>query len=94
MKIQKKKYSYFVREINGIGVADVFEEAKGLESKTRDNGLFISLVDQFNSNVAKIVMWELAKMEILSGINHQDGIFMTDVLYKKDEFKNTLKRVC
>jgi AAA15 family ATPase/GTPase len=87
----KKEVLYFVREINGIGVADVFEEAKGLESKTRDNGLFISLVDQFNSNVAKIVMWELAKMEILSGINHQDGIFMTDVLYKKDEFKNTLK---
>jgi AAA15 family ATPase/GTPase len=87
----KKEVPYFVREVEGIGVADVFEEAKGLESKTRDNGLFISLVDQFNSSVAKIVMRELGRMKVLSGIDHQVGIHMTGVLYEEDKYKKTLE---
>jgi uncharacterized protein len=80
----KKEVPYFVRELEGIGVADVFEEAKGLESKTRDNGLFIPLVDQFNSKVAKTVMYNISRIEVLSGIDHNSAIVMTDVLYKYD----------
>jgi AAA15 family ATPase/GTPase len=83
----KKEVLYFIRNENGIGVADVFEEAKGLESKARDNGLFLSLADQFNSDVAKIVMWELTAIEILSGIDHQESIDMTNVVYNEDDMK-------
>ncbi|REG98453.1 AAA family ATPase [Flavobacterium aquicola] len=87
----KKEVPYFVRELEGIGVADVFEEAKGLESKTRDNGLFIWVVDQFNSKVAKTVMQQFSKMEILSGIEHKNAISMTGVLYKNDEYKEKVE---
>jgi AAA15 family ATPase/GTPase len=80
----KKEVPCFVRELEGIGVADVFEEAKGLESKTRDNGLFIPLIDQFNSKIAKIVMYNISRIEVLSGIDHNSAIVMTDVLYKYD----------
>jgi AAA15 family ATPase/GTPase len=80
----KKEVPYFVRELEGIGVADVFEEAKGLESKTRDNGLFIWVVDQFNSDIAGTVMKQLARMEILSGIDHKDSIVMTSVIHSLD----------
>jgi AAA15 family ATPase/GTPase len=83
----KKEVLYFIRNENGIGVADVFAEAKGLESKARDNGLFLSLADQFNSDVAKIVMWELTAIEILSGIDHQESIDMTNVVYNEDDMK-------
>jgi AAA15 family ATPase/GTPase len=83
----KKETLYFIRNEKGIGVADVFSDAKGLEGKTRNNGLFLSLVDQFNSNVAGLVMWELTAVEILSGIDHEDNIAMTNVVYKEDDMK-------
>ncbi len=83
----KKEVPYFVRELEGIGVADIFEEAKGLETKTRDNGLFISVADQFNSLVSKIVLKELSYIKILSGIDHQESISMTKVFYKEDDLK-------
>lgn len=81
----KKEIPYFVRELEGIGVADVFEEAKGLESKTRDNGLFIPLVDQFNSKVANTVMYNVSRIEVLSGIDHKNAITVTEFLYNYDE---------
>jgi AAA15 family ATPase/GTPase len=86
----KKETLYFIRNNDGIGVADIFEEAIGLESKTRNNGLFISVVDQFNSSVAKIVMWELKWIEILSGIDHKESISMTNVLYNEGGMKSKL----
>jgi AAA15 family ATPase/GTPase len=81
----KKEVPYFVRELAGIGVSDIFEEAKGLESKTRDNGLFIPLVDQFNSQIAKTVMRIFSRTTVLSGIEHKQAISMTSVLYKFDD---------
>jgi AAA15 family ATPase/GTPase len=84
----KKENLYFIRNEKGIGVTDFFEDAKGLEFKTRDNGLFLSVVDQFNSNIAKIIMWELTgRIVILSGIDHQDSINMTDVVYNEGDMK-------
>jgi AAA15 family ATPase/GTPase len=82
---------YFLRTIEGIGVADVFEEARGLESKARDNGLFLSLADQFNSDVAKKAMWELSAIEILSGIDHQESISMTNTLYEEKKYKTLVE---
>lgn len=83
----RKEILYFIRNENGIGVADIFEEAAGLESKTRNNGLFLSVIDQFNSNIAKIVMWELNGVVILSGIDHKESINMTSVLYNEGDMK-------
>jgi uncharacterized protein len=83
----KKEVPYFVRELEGIGVSAIFEEAKGLESKTRDNGLFIALVDQFNSSVAKTVIYNISMIRVLSGIDHKDAILMTGILYKYEEDK-------
>lgn len=87
----KKEVPYFVRELEGIGVADIFEEAKGLESKTRDNGLFISLVDQFNSLISKNVMYNASKVRVLSGIDHKSAISMTSVLYHDKEDRHAIE---
>lgn len=81
----------FIRTIEGIGVSDFFEEAKGLESKTRDNGLFLTLVDQFNGKLAKEFYSFLTnEILILSGINHKHNIEAMDNIYsiekKKDSF--------
>jgi AAA15 family ATPase/GTPase len=87
----KKENVYFIRNNDGIGVADIFEEAKGLESKTRDNGLFISLADQFNSKTANAVMIKLSRTNILSGIEHENSISATNVLYSDDKHKSGIE---
>ena len=81
----KKEEVYFIRNNDGIGVADVFKEAKGLESKTRDNGLFVSLADQFNIDVAKNIMSHLSNLYILSGIDHSTSAIVTNFLYNRNE---------
>lgn len=86
-----KEEIYFVREFNGIGIADVFEEVIGLESKTRDNGLFISVADQFNSKIAKNIMHKLILMNVLSGIDHQHNISMTHTLYGISDYKTLIE---
>jgi AAA15 family ATPase/GTPase len=83
----KKEEVYFIRNLEGIGIADVLEEAKGLESKTRDNGLFIALADQFNIDVAKNLMRHLSSLNILSGIDHEISIGATNVLWNNEEHK-------
>jgi AAA15 family ATPase/GTPase len=83
---KKKEDLYFVRNLEGIGVADIFEDAKGLESKTRDNALFLSLADQFNSKIAGVVLWPIMHMVyVISGIEHKESIAAMNVLYKDDE---------
>lgn len=83
--ISKKEEVYFIRNNEGIGVADVFADAKGLEGKTRDNGLFLSVVDQFNSNIAKLLLKSVTGLYIRSGIEHENSIHATDVLCGYDE---------
>ncbi|WP_291099453.1 MULTISPECIES: AAA family ATPase [unclassified Flavobacterium] len=86
----KKEELYFVREINGIGVADIFEEAKGLESKARDNGLFLPLVDQFNIEVGKIIMQNISKLYVRSGLEHGSSVFATNMMCDNDRDRGIL----
>ena len=81
----KKEALYFVRNNEGIGISDIFQEANGLENKTRDNGLFLSVVDQFNSDVAKLVIKSVSKLYIRSGLEHENSIHATDILCGYDE---------
>lgn len=62
----------FIREENGIGVTDDFKEGHGLESKTRENALFLSVVDQFNGEIAaKIIGW-FNDLGTISGLSHDN----------------------
>jgi AAA15 family ATPase/GTPase len=86
----KKEEVYFIRNNEGIGISDVFKEAKGLEVRTRDNGLFLSLADQFNIDVAKKVMWNLSVVYILSGIDHAISVAAMDVMYIREDHKSAI----
>lgn len=86
----RKEELYFVREINGIGVADVFEEAKGLEIKTRENGLFLPLADQFNIDIAKTIMQNISKIYVRSGLEHGDSVFATNMMCDNDKDREIL----
>ncbi|MCL3850666.1 MULTISPECIES: ATP-binding protein [Parabacteroides] len=86
----KKEQPLFLRENESIGISDIFLEAKGLEERTRDNGLFLSVCDQFNVKRAKEIIESINDIRILSGVNHDPFKSMTSV-YLKNESKLTKK---
>ena len=61
----------FIRDKNSIEVTDDFEEGKGIEEKTRENALFLSIVDQFNGAISKKIMSWFALHSIFSGLQHE-----------------------
>ncbi len=60
----------FIRTEEGIGVEKYFKEGEGLEDKTRNNALFLSLVDNNNGYISKKVFFEISSLFPVSGIDH------------------------
>jgi AAA15 family ATPase/GTPase len=87
----KKEDLYFVRSTEGIGVADIFYEARIFVDNTRNNGLFLSLLDQLNIKTSKDVMSSFTSIHIRSGIEHSESAFMTDTLYQRQDYQNDVK---
>lgn len=84
----KKEQTLFLRDKEGIGISDTFSKAKGLEERTRDNGLFLAVCDQFNVEQANSAIKGIASINFLSGVNHDPFTSMTSV-YMKEEPKLT-----
>lgn len=61
----------FIREEDGIEIYPGFKEGKGLEEKTRDNALFLAVVDQFNGVIARRVMSWFTNFVVISGLSHE-----------------------
>lgn len=83
-KGSKKEETLFLRNNEGIGVSDTFSEAKGLEERTRDNSLFLSVCDQFNVSKGKTIFASIGFIEILSGVNHDPFKSMTNAMLEKE----------
>ena len=85
----RKEIPLFIREKDGIGITDNFEEGDGLESKTRDNALFLSVTDQFNGVVSgKIIKW-FNNWATISGLQHENyrGVSFSLLEKKKSKVK-------
>ncbi|MBV9849957.1 MAG: AAA family ATPase [Armatimonadetes bacterium] len=68
----RREYALFIREGQEISVKSNFKEGKGLEEKTRDVALFLSVVAQFNGATAgKIIGW-FGRLTITSGLQDDD----------------------
>lgn len=61
----------FLRDEEGIEVMKNFAEGKALEPRTRDNALFLSVVDQFNGETAKKIMHWFNNFNTISGLSHE-----------------------
>ena len=61
----------FIREGDGIEVMKSFAEGRELEEKTRDNALFLAVVDQFNGATAKKIMNWFNNFVTISGLSHE-----------------------
>ena len=80
----------FIRDENGIGITELFEEGDGLESKTRENALFLSVVDQFNGAIAGTIIAWLTNWRTISGLSHENYRGVTFSLLDKEKSKERL----
>ena len=67
----KKETCMFLRDNDSIGITKSFPEGKGLEEKTRDNALFLSVCDSFNGSIAKELVNEICTSIIISAADHE-----------------------
>lgn len=81
----------FVRENDGIEVMKAFPEGKNLEEKTRDNALFLAVVDQFNGKMAKAIMNWFNNFVTISGLSHERYTGITFSLLENEETKPVLQ---
>ncbi len=58
----------FVRDENGISLSSAFKEGRGVEDKTRDNALFLSVVAQFNGSISRKILGWFKMLRVYSGI--------------------------
>lgn len=61
----------FVRDLDGIEAMPGFREGVGLEEKTRDNALFLSVADQFNGKLSQAIMAWFRQWNTISGLRHE-----------------------
>lgn len=86
----KKEKPMFLREGDGIAVTSIFEEGNGLESRTRDNALFLSIVDQFNGEISGKLMRWFNNWVTMTGVNHKIYEKATFLLLKDDKYKKQI----
>ncbi len=85
-----KEVPLFLREGEDIDVKKRFSEGKGLESKTRHNALFLSVVDQFNGKTAsKIIRW-FHQCKVISGLDDSAIINYTMHLLRDTKMKQAV----
>ena len=92
MEAKKNAEKYlFVREKDGIDVNPTYKEAKDLEEKTRDNALFLAVIDQFNGKLANQIMMWFDKFVTISGLSHEKYKAVTFQMLEKKESKHLLQ---
>ncbi len=90
VKEEKEENYLFIREKDGISISELFAEGDGLEEKTRNNALFLSVVDQFNGSISGEIMKWLKNWVTISGLSHEDYRGVTYSLMEKEESRNKL----
>jgi hypothetical protein len=71
-RTKAKETNLFFREGDDFELSSVFKEGKGLSDKTRDNALFLSVVAQFNGEIALTVLRWFREFEVKFGIEDID----------------------
>lgn len=92
---EAKKYTekpLFIRENGGIHVFPAFKEGKDLEEKTRDNSLFLAVVDQFNGTIAKNIVHWFSSLITVSGLSHEGYKLVTFKMLEDDITKPALQK--
>ncbi len=85
-----KENPLFIRDADGIEVFKEFKEGKGLEDKTRNNALFLSVVSQFNGQISgEIIKW-FKSYNVISGLRDHRYEGFTASLFKDEKLKKQI----
>jgi len=87
-----KEHPLFYRIDDGIEVFKHFKEGINLESKTRENTLFLAVVDQFNGETSKIIMDWFNKLNVIDGVTHNDYRGITFKMLEDEQTRNSLTK--
>jgi uncharacterized protein len=68
VKDTNRESCLFEREGKKIDLRKKFAEGNNLESKTRENGLFLATVAQFNGKISKLIIDWFRRIQILDGV--------------------------
>ncbi len=68
----KREVLLFFRQGKEIDIKTGFKEGRGLENKTRENALFLSVVAQFNGKISNKVLEGIKDLYIISGLDDFD----------------------
>jgi len=82
-RAKEREINLFLRNENKISTKDVFREGKGLESKTRNNALFLSVCAQFNGEISTEILKWFRNIGIISGVN--DSTYRPFTVNKLDD---------
>lgn len=87
----KKEQPYFVRDEEGIGVNEtLFSEGAGLEERTNDNRLFLSLVAQLGGATSKVILdFFNSGYNVISGLNSHGYEGLTERQFLNEEAEST-----
>lgn len=89
-----KEATLFVREENVIKPSSrFFKEGKGLEEKTRSNALFLSVVAQFNGEIAQSILKWFRRIGIVSGLDDTSYRAFTIKQVVEGKYKNEITQL-
>lgn len=89
-KTKRTETPLFLRENDGIEVFPEFQEGINLESKTRNNSLFLTVVDQFNGSISsKILSW-FHNFNVIDGTKHNNYRSVTYNMLEDKEHNHKL----
>jgi AAA15 family ATPase/GTPase len=72
LQANAREIRLFERELQEIKVGTSFKEAKGLNNKTRENALFLSVMAQFNGEVSTNILKWFNQFNIISNIKSKE----------------------
>jgi uncharacterized protein len=86
-----KEAKLFVREGQNFQLGEYFKEGKGLDEKTRENALFLSVCAQFNGDISTKVLRWFSSFNVISGIEDKSYLKFTLDQLGNEIFLNELK---
>jgi uncharacterized protein len=79
-----RETNLFTREFNSIKAAKTYD-AEGVQQRTRDNALFLSVSAQFNVEMARLILdWLTNQLELISSLHDQTSA-KTTIKFLRDE---------
>ncbi|MEM7127774.1 MAG: ATP-binding protein [Chloroflexota bacterium] len=91
-RTKTRESELFWREDDKIEVKSGFKEGRGLEERTRDNALFLSVSDQWNGEIARQIIKWFTQVNIISGIDDKRYLgFTVSKLLENDSIQHKIR---